>query len=521
MTLQRKFVLLIALLALVIAASGGAAYWSFTFLRREIGLPFHGSITALGGLSDIRNAVLLQARRLCPAEFPPAGAAAEPERDAGVASFGDEAWFDPAIQRAPIHAGTAGWATDERELVRTAQETIAAAVDALEHDSWYPTRVGGSSWRNLTDRLKEASERVDLVLAFPGEESNRLRLAESFRLLLELVERTEARLLIDAENATIHGELIQKTLVAWLGSVLLLGLLSSVLAVILLRRWVQLPVSALRDAAAHIARGDLTYRLRSEGRDELALLSREVNHMAEMIHQMQEERVERERLAAIGGMVRRLVHNVRNPLAGIRGLAELTRLDTPQGSESRDNLDLIVTTVDTFERWLSEVLEATSPTQLNVRQTQLRAWAKGVIEVHRPLAQSKGVELTMIEDDAPDQAVFDPSHLEHALAAIVSNAIEATPEYGRVWVRLSTLDADKWEVAVADTGPGVRLDVAVRIFEPHFTTKRHGTGMGLALAQQVIRAHGGKIGVESGISAGFDSSGACFTIRMPLVAVPQ
>jgi len=94
---------------------------------------------------------------------------------------------------------------------------------------------------------------------------------------------------------------------------------------------------------------------------QLAQLASEVNHMAHMVKTLQDERVESERLAAVGSMVRRIAHNIRNPLAGIRGLAEITRNELAQDEELRENQTRIVAAVDRFERWLKQLLDATRP----------------------------------------------------------------------------------------------------------------------------------------------------------------
>src|SRR5262249_25264293 len=142
----------------------------------------------------------------------------------------------------------------------------------------------------------------------------------------------------------------------------------------LLHRWVLQPVARLRTAAARIGDGDFAHRVLvrpgGPGRDELAQLSTEVNHMAGLVRAMQDERVERDRLAAAGEMVRRLTHNLRNPLAGIRGLAEITRGDLPPAAdELRENQERIIATIDRFEHWLSELLSATSPLTVQLEST--------------------------------------------------------------------------------------------------------------------------------------------------------
>ncbi|MBC7771401.1 MAG: HAMP domain-containing histidine kinase [Pyrinomonadaceae bacterium] len=583
MTLQQKFVLLITMLAVAIAGSGFAAFWSFRFLRNELGVPFQSSVKVLSRLGTFKRNVEEQARIIADLvghSEPSAGPSRKKSTDAAALR---RMFIVGADGIAPIrspwrHVVYRSATPVERVAFRGFAVSSLERIESLEADTWYLARVGGSTWRNIKARLNEATTvaifqlsqewRIDArehalrhyrwtgrpgwrqwqwihpemdsarggraqpyrspispsLAQFLGRSPSdpgevRTQILNGYFEIHELIEKTEQRILTDASDAVLHGDSVQQSLLWWLMSVLLMGALGSVLAFILLRRWVDRPVAALREAALHISQGDLTYRINAHGSDELARLSREVNHMAEMVHVMQEERIDRERLAAIGGMVRRLVHNVRNPLSGIRGLAELTRMDTPAGSENRDNLDLIVSTVDTFERWLNELLATTTPTNLQMRPTKVGPWMQSIVEVHRPMAQTKGVELIMDVTDAPDVAEFDPMHLDHALAALVSNAIEATPEKGKVWVRAqSSAEAGKWEIWILDQGKGIPREFTGRIFDPHFTTKRQGTGMGLAMSQQVIRTHGGRISLESAPHSVSERVGAVFVIRLPLIA---
>lgn len=550
MTLQTKFLLMISLLALAIAGSGLGAFWAFWFLHQELRTPFKSSTSVLDSLRDIKRLVESQANVLAGSEDePPANLnTLGQERDDVDAAWADQPteshteWTssDPRLAKPPLPdedfvpgfrsllersgGGLPPLAGDAADRIASLTKETERVISLLEGDDWYRKQIG-TTWRNIKQRVQLMHARsavfVTPLAGVPSvadaDRSRRLAVRECYEIH-ELIERTEERILRNADIALSHGDLVQSRLAWWLVWVVLFGGLLSVLSVILLRRWVQRPVAALRDAASHIARGDLTYRVPVAGRDELALLSGEVNHMAQMVHVMQEERIERERLAAIGGMVRRLVHNVRNPLAGIRGLAEVTRLDFAKGTEHRDNLDLIVSTADTFERWLNELLSVTNPATINPRETNVKEWLRGVVEVHRPMAQSKGVELRTDADSAPIAACFDPSHLDHALAALVSNAIEASASNTVVTVSCRQTSESDWEVSVADQGPGVSKELAAKIFEPHFTTKRHGTGMGLAMAQQVARAHSGRIRVETASIDGKSPLGALFRLSLPLQA---
>src|SRR5690606_35072792 len=126
----------------------------------------------------------------------------------------------------------------------------------------------------------------------------------------------------------------------------------------------------------------------------------------------------RERLAAIGDMTRRIVHNIRSPLNGVRMLAELTRMDLPEPSPLRENQDRIVSTVDRFEAWIGELPTLTRPLELTLRPRDAGAWAAGALETLRPAAEARGCALQFAAE-APVEASFDAPRLEQALVALV------------------------------------------------------------------------------------------------------
>ncbi len=510
MSLQTKFLLLIGTLGLAVVGSLGAAWWAFGVLHRELVNPVTSVSTVLDGLSHIKRATTKQVEVLS---------------GTGRAHDGEPP---------PATADTPGDSRTDR--FREAGATIDHWLGLLERDAWTHARLGPSTLRNLKLGLREAQDAGERSLIISDEAAALVRAGDQdesagaqkaadaaqshslnkLRELHDLIEKTESHILVDATEAILYGQIVQQRLLIWLLSVLAAAALASVLAVILLRRWVQRPVASLRQAAARIAQGDFQHRVPVVGRDELSSLSAEVNHMATMIHVMQEERAERERLAAIGGMVRRLVHNLRNPLSGIRSLAEVTRMDLKPGSENRQSLDLIVSTVDTFERWLNDLLDSTSPTWIATHRRQVRPWLADVVDSHRPMAQSRSVRLVLDAADAPETAVFDAAHMDQAMAAILSNAIEVSPPNSSVRVRAcASADGQAWEVQVTDQGPGVPQELRSRIFEPHFTTKHQGHGIGLAFAQQVVRAHGGRLSVDDAAPGDGNRYGACFVVRIP------
>lgn len=495
MSLQLKFLLLIGTLLLAVVGSVAAAWWSLRLVHSEVATPFRSVAQTLGELGRLKSQVEDIADVLAP-PVAPTGALAPAAREPAGAT------------RTPM-------VEDARNIAEAAQRARSNVAN-LERDDRHRQRIGLATWGALRTRTEAALVGAS-DWAASGEEQARLAALRECRDLRELIENTEARILDDAGRALEYSDQVRSTLTWWLGSVFLASALAGTLAVILLRRWVQRPVGRLREAAARIASGDFTYRLAPEGTDEMSRLMGEVNHMAGMVDRLQREAVERERLAAVGQMVRRIVHNVRNPLAGIRGLAEVTRLDMPAGTEGRENLTLIVNTVDSFEKWLTDLLESTRPLELRPRPVPLSAWVQGVVQTHLPAARAKGVSIEISAEQAPESVEIDARHMDHALAAVLANAIDAAPGGSAVRVVIAGAGFDqRFEVRVEDQGPGVPASLRGRIFEPHFSTKAHGTGIGLAIAQQIVKAHGGLITLDEAPKNGSGSTGAVFRIRLPV-----
>jgi signal transduction histidine kinase len=518
MSLRLKFGILLGLLGLAVLLVASASWLTFDTLRHQVRDPILSMTQVLQQLGSIKRDV---------------------ESLQGVVSS--------AGSGSTVRQPSTDELSEFARASKSALDIIASVAGAQESSEEWALRTSKTSLRNIQGRLSQTraqSEEFFRLIADPGAPRDRqvaLRdeCTASLADIQHLLESMETRLIADTKLAIGASDVLRQKLIVVLGSAFVIVALASTLGVILVRRWVLDPVGQLRLATARIAEGEFTYRIPTPssppGNDELLTLSAEVNHMAGMIKTMQDDRVEREKLAALGEMIRRLAHNLRNPLSGIRGLAENSRTELAAlgmpGVELTELQTRIITSVDRFEKWLNDLLAATRPMEIRPEPTPVAQWLTGLVDAHRPLAQTRGVELSLDAAHSPAQAVFDDRHLEHAVSAILSNAIEATssPQArgdartgGRVEVRVAGENGHSggaWSIAVADEGPGVPPDLREQIFRPYFTTKRDGNGIGLAVALQVVKAHGGRITVESpwkppetGSNA---SHGTRFTIELP------
>lgn len=464
MTLQRKFSLLLLMVILAVGLIAGTSLWSINVLQREVTAPLDSIRSVLGGLMRVHEASA---------------------RITGMLEADDR---------------ESGYELD------TLTGIIDRELDALERDDTYQVRSGISTTRAIRARAERLGERQRAWVQ-TGDAKARTDAIEAATSLTVFIERVQTRTLGDMALVSLHAGEVRRLVFISLIIAVVSVLLTGWLGAMLVRRWIVAPVRALREAASRFGAGDLDYRIDVAGSDELAALSSEVNAMAQTISYMHEERIERERLAAVGEMVRRVAHNLRNPLAGIRSLAELTRADVETGSDAAVNQDRIVQTIDRFDAWVSQLLTATRPLSPAPRQTAVHDWIEPIVELRRAAAERIGVTLTLDTSSAPKVATFDARLLEQAAGAIIDNAIGVTPRGGHVRVTVSSCE-HHWRLDVHDAGPGVPEELLDKIFQPYFTTRRDGTGLGLAMARQVVEQHRGRIEATSG-------DGATFSLILP------
>ncbi len=504
MSLQLRLVLLLALLGATVAINFALAVWSIQFLESEIRRPLASVQQVMSRLASAKRAFGAQHNILAPLE-----SAIGPGATRSPTTAGDELELpDPRL--------------DPRERFTLLESHVRQRLTELEATDALFARPGLAGPRSIRARAEvvfaDAHAWFESRDGTSPDEDARKRASMGLFNLHELIEWLEGRIIEDVGMTAAFGADLRSRIFLMFGIGLLAMALTGWLAVGLVRRWVVVPVRELQAAAVRFAGGDLAYRVSIAGGGELADLGREFNDMAATIARMHAERIERERLAAIGEVVRRIVHNLRNPLAGIRSLAELTRGDLPPTSDLRENQDRIISSVDRFESWLKEILSITRPLELRIERQPVADWLRSTASALRATAESMGITLRVNVDGAPAEAEFDSRHLEQAVVALITNAIQATPRGGEVTITAEASE-NVWRIKVSDSGPGIPAELLDKIFRPYFTTKRDGSGIGLAMVKQTIEGHQDRIEVIPSRSDGpGPGSGAVFVLHMPLTS---
>ncbi len=204
---------------------------------------------------------------------------------------------------------------------------------------------------------------------------------------------------------------------------------------------------------------------------------------------MRERTQQDERFVAVGKLAAGLAHEIRNPLAALSGTLQLLREDRP-GRE----IDVALGEAERLNRLVEDFLEAARAPSLRRQSGDLTALVRSCAEAFRTDTRYSGAGVVRVEGPAL-QAEFDADRLRQVVWNLLLNAAQAMPQGGEIELRVVARDDGAAGLEVSDQGVGIPEEERHRIFDPFYTRRSGGTGLGLALVDQVVRAHGGSIEV--------------------------
>lgn len=215
------------------------------------------------------------------------------------------------------------------------------------------------------------------------------------------------------------------------------------------------------------------------------------------VRRLQDEIRRQEKLAALGGLAAGVAHEIRNPLSSIKGLATYFGGKFAEGSEDRHVAQVMTQEVDRLNRVISELLEFARPTDVKPRATDINELIRHSLKLVQQDAAAKGIEVVQELGSGLCRAEIDPDRISQCLLNLYLNAFDAMSDGGRLMVTSAMAEDNEILVAITDTGGGIKNGDLDKIFNPYFTTKSKGTGLGLPIVHKIIEAHGGRTQVDS------------------------
>jgi signal transduction histidine kinase len=308
----------------------------------------------------------------------------------------------------------------------------------------------------------------------------------------------------------------------------LVGLAAGSLASTLLARRLARPIQALTGGVGAVARGDFSHRIAVTSGDELGRLSSAFNEMSAQLGRVREleERLRRaDRLAALGTMAAGIAHDIRNPLTSIQIFAQLMSLhhDDPSVREKFDRI--VPRELERVQGVIEDMMELARPAAIHLEPIAVPDVVAQALELYERQADAQGITIVR---NIPAELPFcmsDRKRLHRCIGNLIANAVQAMPTGGTLAITLERVPAmlfaesrpagttpeEGLRIVFADTGQGIPPDRLPRIFDPFYTTKEKGLGLGMAITHRIVEDHHGTIDVQSEVGRG-----TVFTLHFPV-----
>lgn len=203
-----------------------------------------------------------------------------------------------------------------------------------------------------------------------------------------------------------------------------------------------------------------------------------------------------EKMAAIGTLAAGVAHEIRNPLSSIKGYATYFTQRFPEGSEDREAAQVMVNEVNRLNRVITDLLGLAKPTDVKLKTVRLELVAQHVLRLLRQNAVNHNVNISCKYAPQVPEIMADMERLSQAILNLCLNALDSMKDGGDLLLAISGGKKNIW-IIVRDTGSGIKPELIQKIFDPYFTTKRTGTGLGLPMVHKIIKGHSGRIDVRS------------------------
>ena len=257
------------------------------------------------------------------------------------------------------------------------------------------------------------------------------------------------------------------------------------------------PIKILVDSTARVATGDLDEQCEIKTHDEIGDLAAAFNQMTRDLKESRDQLIQAERLATAGKMSASFAHEIRNPLSSMRMLAQML-MRKPEMSEAKhqQSVRYILEEIERIDTIVKGLMDFSRPASLDLKRQPITLVLQTVLSLMEANLAHHKIQLVLDVSPETPEIQFDSDKLKQAFMNVVLNAMEAMPQGGVL--RVSTVtENDSVCIKVKDTGIGIPAEDLEHLFEPFFTRKTRGTGLGLANVKRILEEHGGTVEIDS------------------------
>jgi nitrogen fixation/metabolism regulation signal transduction histidine kinase len=301
---------------------------------------------------------------------------------------------------------------------------------------------------------------------------------------------------------THTAERLKSKIILVIGGIALFGILGMAVVGYLIARTITAPVEELVQVTEKIAGGSLNERVSVESQDEIGSLAHSFNHMIDQLMSFERRLVESEKLATAGQMAAGLAHEIRNPLTSIKMLGQVLQGRMKDQPEDQQTLNALVKEVDRLDRIIQEFINRARPGELSLAEGDVNQEVNEVLSVAAESLAAQNIVVQRNLSDHMPTILMDREKTKQVLWNLVLNAKEAMPKGGNLMVSTQVADNKFVEILVEDSGHGIAGGEPERLFQPFFTTKPEGVGLGLTMSRKIVEKQGGELSLANSPQGG-------------------
>ena len=355
-------------------------------------------------------------------------------------------------------------------------------------------------WRNLTDKMRLREVEPHLARSAVTSVIRDVTLdGRPYKVFYLLIDFGRFYCLLRPMEAIAEAK---RTLTWYMLSiaVLVIGLVALISH--LIGRNLTNPIKVLVDSTARVATGNLDEQCELKTHDEIGDLAAAFNQMTRDLKQSRDQLIQAERLATAGKMSASFAHEIRNPLSSMRMLAQMLMQKPEMAVEKhQQSLRYILEEIEQIDTIVKGLMDFARPAALNLTRQPLRPVLQAVLALMEANLAHHQIKLELDVLPETPEIEFDSDKLKQAFMNVVLNAMEAMPRGGVLKVS-TVVDDDRVGIKVVDDGVGIAAEDLTHLFEPFFTKKTRGTGLGLANVKRILEEHSGRIEIESVLGEG-------------------
>lgn len=295
-------------------------------------------------------------------------------------------------------------------------------------------------------------------------------------------------------------------------SFLLLLTLTTVIAVgvsLLIASGIARPILQLADFARHFARYGTAAAPLPAGSGEIGELTQAFGQMVQDLDRSREDLIRAAKLAVVGEMAATMAHEVRTPLGILRSSAQMLQREPHLSPEGQEIAGFVISETDRLTRLISTLLECARPRPPVFHLENVHAIIRRAVDLLAQRTARQGIQIMEELQAASAILPCDGEHLVQVFLNLLLNSLQILPAGGEIVVR-TAMERSRLIIEVADNGPGIPPENRKRVFDPFFTTREGGMGLGLTVVHQIVKTHGGDITVCEN-----SGTGACFRLWLP------